>query len=82
MQIDDLLREQLTDPEFKAAYEAEGVKLSIAIALGQAREAAGLTKKALAKKPTCHWQLSPELSKVIIPRLPHYQSWPLLWIVN
>ncbi|BDZ31643.1 helix-turn-helix domain-containing protein [Lactiplantibacillus sp. WILCCON 0030] len=50
IRLDDFLKEALKDPEFKIGYDAEVAKQSIAVAVMQARERAGMTKKALAFK--------------------------------
>ncbi|MBO0413358.1 helix-turn-helix transcriptional regulator [Enterococcus hulanensis] len=50
MKIDDLIKEELKDPEFAEAYEKEGEKLQTAISLYRAREEAGLTQAELAEK--------------------------------
>jgi len=41
MKIDDLIQEELKDPEFSAVYCDEGECLDTAIALCHARESAG-----------------------------------------
>ena len=48
--IDDLIADQLKDPEFKAGFEAESEKLESAVQLMLAREAAGLSQRDLAAK--------------------------------
>lgn len=48
--LEDVLVEELKDPEFKKLYEEEGRKLDIAYKIVKARHQAGLTQKALAKK--------------------------------
>jgi len=50
IRFDDFLKEQLQDPNFKAGFEVECAKLSIAVAVMQAREHAGLTRAGLAEK--------------------------------
>lgn len=50
MKISKLIEEELKNPEFAEAYHSEGEKLSTAIALYKAREAAGLTQAELAEK--------------------------------
>ncbi len=44
------LRDELRDPEFAAEYTAELQRLRIAHQLAAARQAAGLTQKALARR--------------------------------
>lgn len=39
----------MENPEFKASFEAENAKLNSALALMEAREAAGLTQRELAE---------------------------------
>ncbi|TLF35687.1 helix-turn-helix transcriptional regulator [Lacticaseibacillus zeae] len=48
--FDDYLREQLRDPAVREVYDRESNKLEIAVVISQAREAAGLTQRALASK--------------------------------
>lgn len=50
LKIDDLLEQQLQDPEFAQAYQAAGEQVESALALFKAREAAGLTQVELAQK--------------------------------
>ncbi|AYM01999.1 helix-turn-helix domain-containing protein [Levilactobacillus yiduensis] len=50
MKIDDLIQEELKDPEFSAAYRDEGELLDTAMALYYAREEAGLTQEELAEQ--------------------------------
>lgn len=48
--IDDLIDQQLQDPEFAQAYQAANEQIESAIALFKAREAAGLAQVELAQK--------------------------------
>ncbi|WP_143462290.1 helix-turn-helix domain-containing protein [Levilactobacillus enshiensis] len=50
MKIDDLIQEELKDPEFAAAYRDEGELLDTAMTLYHARESAGLTQAELAER--------------------------------
>lgn len=50
IKIDDLLKSELQDPEFKQGYELESSKLESAFALMKAREQAGLTQVQLAQR--------------------------------
>lgn len=50
VKFDDYLKNQLTDPEFKAYYEAEDARMKSAVAVMKAREHAGLTQQQLAEK--------------------------------
>jgi len=50
IKFQDMLQEQLTNPEFKIGFEQSYVKLEVAVALMQARERAGLTQRGLAEK--------------------------------
>jgi len=45
-----VLEEEMTDPEFKSAYDALEQEFSIAQALIDARSAAGMTQAEVAKK--------------------------------
>lgn len=49
MKIKEIIKDQMKDPEFAEAYQAEGEKLQTAIALYHTREEAGLTQAELAK---------------------------------
>lgn len=44
------LRQQRRDPEFRKAYEEVDAEVRLAIAVAEARERAGMTQAALAKK--------------------------------
>lgn len=48
IKFDDYLNSRLSDPQFKAGFEAESSKLDSAIAIMKARESAGLTQRELA----------------------------------
>lgn len=50
MRIDSLLDEELKNPEFAKVFQLESEKLNAALALYDAREAAGLTQTELAEK--------------------------------
>ncbi|WP_276751129.1 helix-turn-helix domain-containing protein [Limosilactobacillus ingluviei] len=50
MKIDDLIDQQLQNPEFAQAYQAAGEQVESALALFKAREAVGLTQVELAQK--------------------------------
>lgn len=50
VKIDDYLNEQLKDPEFAQAYKEANEQLESAVALFNAREAAGLTQAELAQQ--------------------------------
>ena len=50
LKIDDLLEQQLQDPEFAQAYQAAGEQVESTIALFKVREAAGLAQVELAQK--------------------------------
>lgn len=43
------IRRRLKDPEYRKAFGAESIKLTVALALVDARERAGLTQEELAK---------------------------------
>ncbi|HFD0831438.1 TPA: helix-turn-helix domain-containing protein [Enterococcus faecium] len=49
IKFDDYLTKRMENPEFKASFEAENAKLNSALALMEAREAAGLTQRELAE---------------------------------
>ncbi|OTN83894.1 helix-turn-helix domain-containing protein [Enterococcus faecium] len=49
IKFDDYLVKRMENPEFKASFEAENAKLNSALALMEAREAAGLTQRELAE---------------------------------
>jgi ribosome-binding protein aMBF1 (putative translation factor) len=46
----DRLREELKDPEFKKAFDEEGVYARLAIQIAQLREEQGLSQKDLAER--------------------------------
>ncbi|WP_461219164.1 helix-turn-helix domain-containing protein [Lapidilactobacillus salsurivasis] len=48
--VDDLIREQLKDPEFAELYKEEHSKQVSAVAVFKAREAAGLTQTQLSER--------------------------------
>ncbi|WP_125763356.1 helix-turn-helix domain-containing protein [Companilactobacillus hulinensis] len=48
--IDELLKMELKDPEFKKGYEAENAKLASSVAIYKAREDLGWTQRELAEK--------------------------------
>ena len=48
--FDDLLQEQLQDPEFRSEYEALEPEFAIVQAIIDAREASGLTQKQLSER--------------------------------
>ena len=50
MKMDDLIKEELKDPEFVEEFQKQGEKLRTAISLSKARESAGLTQAELAEK--------------------------------
>lgn len=50
IKFDDFLKQQLESEDFKNGFEFEMTKLSSAIALLKAREAAGLTQRELSQK--------------------------------
>lgn len=50
MKIDDILQNELKNPEFAKEYYADKEKSASALALYRARKAAGLTQADLAKK--------------------------------
>lgn len=50
MKINDIVKEELKDPEFAEAYRLEKERSASAIALYKAREAAGLTQADLAER--------------------------------
>jgi ribosome-binding protein aMBF1 (putative translation factor) len=49
-EFDDWLTEKLKNPKFKRFYEEEAKRMSIAVKIAQAREAAGLSQKELAAR--------------------------------
>lgn len=49
IKFDDYLAKRMENSEFKASFEAENAKLNSALALIEAREAAGLTQRELAE---------------------------------
>ncbi|ENZ5663332.1 helix-turn-helix domain-containing protein [Enterococcus hirae] len=49
IKFDDYLAKRMENSEFKASFEAENAKLNSALALMEAREAAGLTQRELAE---------------------------------
>lgn len=49
IKFDDYLAKRMENPEFKASFEAENAKLNSALALMEARKAAGLTQRELAE---------------------------------
>ncbi|MGJ3730563.1 helix-turn-helix domain-containing protein [Enterococcus faecium] len=49
IKFDDYLAKRMENQEFKASFEAENAKLNSALALMEAREAAGLTQRELAE---------------------------------
>ncbi|WP_338231145.1 helix-turn-helix domain-containing protein [Companilactobacillus muriivasis] len=48
--INDLLKKELQNPEFKKGYETESSKLASAVAIYKARENMGWTQRELAEK--------------------------------
>jgi len=48
--VEDDLKEDLKDPDFKKAYKREKIFASIAVQIARMREANGLTQAQLAKK--------------------------------
>ncbi|MFT8866188.1 MAG: helix-turn-helix transcriptional regulator [Lacticaseibacillus paracasei] len=46
--ITDVINKEVMDPEFKAEYEKQMATLDSAVAIMQAREAAGVTQRELA----------------------------------
>lgn len=46
--ITDIINKEVRDPEFKAEYEKQMATLDSAVAIMQAREAAGVTQRELA----------------------------------
>ena len=49
IKFDDYLAKRMENSEFKASFDAENAKLNSALALIEAREAAGLTQRELAE---------------------------------
>lgn len=47
---EDVLREELKDPEFRKYYQQEGVKMAIAYKIAELRQKLGFTQSELAKK--------------------------------
>src|SRR5690349_20494932 len=47
---EDVMREELKNPEFRKNYEREGVKLAIAYKIAELRQKIGLTQTELARK--------------------------------
>lgn len=47
--VDDLIQRMMKDPEFKAGFEEATVQLELAVTVLQAREAAGMSQKELAR---------------------------------
>ena len=50
LKLDNLIKEELKDPEFKKLYEEEGKKLEIGYKIAKLRHKKGMTQKDLAKK--------------------------------
>lgn len=48
--VDDLFDEQMKDPEFAIQFNEEHNKLTVAVEVFKAREAAGITQQELADK--------------------------------
>jgi len=48
--FDDVLKEELKDPEFKKGYEAENAKLASSVAIYKARHSMGWPQRELAEK--------------------------------
>jgi len=53
----DRLKEDLKDPEFKRAFEAEDIPARLALRIGTLREEAGLSQADLAKRLGAKQQL-------------------------
>ena len=50
IKFDDVLKQELKDPEFKKEFEKGNSELQSAVAVLKAREQAGLTQRQLAEK--------------------------------
>lgn len=50
IKFDDVLKEQLKDPEARKAYEEEGIYVDLAVQIAKLREKEGYSQKDLAKK--------------------------------
>jgi ribosome-binding protein aMBF1 (putative translation factor) len=50
IKLDDVLKEQLKDPEARKAYEEEGIYVDLAVQIAKLREKEGYSQKDLAKK--------------------------------
>lgn len=50
LRYEDVLKEELKDPEFKKHYQEEGRKLAIGYKIAQARQRVHLSQKELAKR--------------------------------
>lgn len=50
IKFDDVLKEQLKDPDARKAYEEEGIYVDLAVEIAKLREKEGYSQKDLAKK--------------------------------